>query len=513
MDMRQRPKAPFAGRTRLLVLIAALPLAAAGCLGGSGGKAGGRATHHATVLQMANVNGETDRLLLLYAAAVARRSGGSLRIDVGTNYRSGEPQQEKRLIEDVRAGRVRLAWVGARAWDTVGVSSFRAVVAPFLVDSYPLQEKVLSGPLADQMLRGLRPLGLVGLAVLPGPMRRIAGVRGPLVKPADFAGLTFGTSVSLAAGATLRALGARPAILPADTRKVTGLDGLEQQLGSIAGNQYYRVAKYLTSNVPLWPRPFVIFANRKTFDSLSPPQQAALRHAGADVLARSTAVAKAGDREGERALCSVQMHEVAVTAAQAAALHRAVEPVYATLERDPQTRPLLRRIESLKRRLAVPPDAVPRCGRAGETTAGGGTPVDGVYRMHVAAATVARHDHVPLEYVTQENYGDFVLVIERGRFAFTQENKHACTWAYGKTTLKESELDWDFTDGGGVAPTGAVNKPWEYFAWRWNLYREVLTLRPIRPTDLTVERWQRTSATPSKGALSHRCLPPKGALP
>jgi TRAP-type C4-dicarboxylate transport system substrate-binding protein len=512
MDMRQRPKARFAGRTRLLVLLGALPLATAGCMGGSGGKAGGRPTRHVTVLQMANVNGEVDRPLLLYAAAVARSSGGSLRIDVGIKYRSGDPKQEKRLIEDVRAGRVQLAWVGARAWDSVGVESFRAVVAPFLVDSYSLQEKVLSGPLAGEMLAGVRPLGLVGLAVLPGPMRRIVGVRGPLVKPADFAGLTFGTTVSLTAGATLRALGAQPAVLPADA-KLTRMDGMEQQLESIADNQYYRVAKYLTSNVPLWPRPLVIFANRKTFDSLSPAQQAALRHAGADVLARSTAEAKAKDRVAEQALCEVQMHAVAATAAEAAALRRAVAPVYATMERDPKTRSLLRRIESLKHGLAAPADAVPRCGLTGETTTGGGTPVDGVYRMHVEAAAVARHDHVPLESVIQESYGDFVLVIDRGRFAFTQENENACTWAYGKATLKDSELDWDFTDGGGIAPTGAVNKPWEYFAWRWNLYREVLTLRPIRPTDLTVERWQRTSATPSKGALSPRCLPPKGALP
>ena len=140
-------------------------------------------------------------------------------------------------------------------------------------------------------------------------------------------------------------------------------------------------------------------------------------------------------------------------------------------------------------------------------------PFDGVYRMHVTAASVAKHDQVPLAEATQENYGDFVLVIDRGRFAITQENKNACTWAYGKAALKGSELDWDFTDGGGIAPTHAQNKPGEYFVWRWSLYRQVLTLRPIRPTDLTVQRWQRTSSTPSKGALSDRCPPPKEALP
>jgi TRAP-type C4-dicarboxylate transport system substrate-binding protein len=512
MDMRQRPKAHLSGRTGLLVLLATLPLAA-GCLGSSGGKAGGRTHQHATVLHLANVNGEAEAPLVLFAAAVSRESGGSLRIDVGAHYRRGDPQQEKKLIDDVRAGRIQLGWVGARAWDTVGVESFRALVAPFLVDSYPLQQKVLTGPLAEQMLAGVRPLGLVGLAVLPGPMRRIAALRRPLVAPADFAGLKIGTSVSRTADATLRALGARPVVIPA-AAKLTGVDGLEQQLSSIAGNQYFRVAKYLTSNVVLWPRPVVIFANRKTFNSLSPAQQSALRRAGTDVdvLARSNGAARSSDRAGEQTLCAVGMREIAATASEAAALRRSVTPVYAALERDPRTRSLLHRIESLKHRLAIPAEAVPPCPNAGNRRAGS-SGIDGVYRMRVSAATLAKHDHVPLSQVTQENYGDFVLVIDRGRFAFTQENENACTWQYGKATLKGGELDWDFTDGGGIAPTGAYNKPGEYFQWRWSLYRQVLTLSPIRPTDLTVERWQQTSATPSKGALSRRCPPPKEALP
>jgi TRAP-type C4-dicarboxylate transport system substrate-binding protein len=512
MNMRQRANAPLRGRTSLLLLLATLPLAA-GCLGGGGGKAGGRAPQHATVLHLANVNGQAEPPLVLFAAAVARESGGSLRIDVRAHYRRGDPQQETKLIGDVRAGRIQLAWVGARAWDTVGVESFRALVAPFLVDSYALQQKVLAGPLGGRMLAGVRPRGLVGLAVLPGPMRRIAAVRKPLLAPADFAGLKISTSVSRTAGATLRALGARPVVLPAES-KLTGTDGLEQQLSSIAGNQYYRVAKYLTSNVVLWPRPVVIFANRETFDSLSPAQQSALRHAGADVdvLAGSTAAARSSDRAGEQGLCAVRMHEVAATAAEVTALRRSVAPVYAALERDPLTRSLLRRIQSLKNRMGVPADSVPSCPNAGDRRAGS-SGVDGVYRMRVAAATVAKHDHVPLSEVSQENYGDFVLVIDRGRFAFTQENKNACTWQYGKATLKGGELDWDFTDGGGIAPTEAYNKPGDYFQWRWSLYRQVLTLRPIRPIDLTVERWQQTSAIPSKGALSRRCPPPKEALP
>jgi hypothetical protein len=67
----------------------------------------------------------------------------------------------------------------------------------------------------------------------------------------------------------MRALGATPVGF-APARPITGLDGLEQQMSSIQGNQYDKVAKYLTANVSLWPRPLVIFANGKTWAALTP---------------------------------------------------------------------------------------------------------------------------------------------------------------------------------------------------------------------------------------------------
>ena len=47
-------------------------------------------------------------------------------------------------LEDVKTGKVDMAWVGARAFDTVGVTSFQALVAPLLIDSYDLEAKVFN---------------------------------------------------------------------------------------------------------------------------------------------------------------------------------------------------------------------------------------------------------------------------------------------------------------------------------------------------------------------------------
>ena len=114
-----------------------------------------------------------------------------------------------------------------------------------------------------------------------------------------------------------------------------------------------------------------------------------------------------------------------------------------------------------------------------------------------------------------ENYGTFTMVVDRGRFAVTQENAQACTWSYGPFTVRGDRFEQLVTDGGGIAPTGAANKPGELFTFRWSRYRGVLTLYPVQgavsPTP--PKPWVMISTTPSARFLSTRCPPPTGALP
>ena len=53
---------------------------------------------------------------------------------------------------------------------------------------------------------------------------------------------------------------------------------------AIAGNEYFRAEPYLTTNLVLWPRPLVVFANEKAYDSLSAQQRDVLHLAARDAL-------------------------------------------------------------------------------------------------------------------------------------------------------------------------------------------------------------------------------------
>jgi hypothetical protein len=116
-----------------------------------------------------------------------------------------------------------------------------------------------------------------------------------------------------------------------------------------------------------------------------------------------------------------------------------------------------------------------------------------------------------------ENYGDWIFVFDRGRFAITQEYENACTWGYGRYRVRGHEMDWTFTDGGGIAPNDAMNKPGEFFRFGWSLYRDTLTVTPvagaISPVNFRGRTWRRVSSTPSARYLNKRCPPPAQALP
>jgi hypothetical protein len=194
-----------------------------------------------------------------------------------------------------------------------------------------------------------------------------------------------------------------------------------------------------------------------------------------------------------------------------AALRRAVQPVYTELRRDPETSAFIAQIEKMRDPAASASDRL-TCA-APQSTATRPSRFDGVYRMTTSMKHDSRGDPDPVP----ENYGTWTFVFARGRFATTQENTEACTWGYGTFAVKGDHVAWTFTDGGGIAPNNATNKPGEFFIFGWSLYRDTLTLTPakgaVSPSNFRLRPWRRISTTPSRRYLSTRCAPPAAALP
>jgi TRAP-type C4-dicarboxylate transport system substrate-binding protein len=489
-------------------------LAAAGCSGAID-KAGGTKPARVITLSVLNTRGLDE--LQPFTDRVAALSGATLRVSGAERWGRGSATAEIEAIRAVQAGKADLAVVPARAWHEAGATSFDALVAPLAVDSMALQERVLSGDLPAQMLAGVTPLGLTGIGILPGPMRKPAGITRALRGPADYRGVKIGYSPSAVGDRALRAIGATPVASPFEGEDVSAYDAIEQQVESVAGNGYDGAVRSITANVNLWPRPLVVAGNAQALRRLTDQQLAWLRRAAGDVLGSSAQAGMKRETEATALLCArAKLKFVSAGPDQIAQLRSAFQPVYSWLRQDQQTSRFLDQIEALRAGVQpLPQESAPRCAPAQATgasasaaaPAGRTDRLDGTYRMDVSqeqwrTADPERHP---------ENWGTFVYVLSGGRFATTQENPDACTWAYGTYRVDGDRLDWSFVDGGGIAPDHAQNKPGEKFVFRWSRYHGTLTLTPISPADLGVSQWRQLSTTPSGSALSTRCPPPAQA--
>jgi TRAP-type transport system periplasmic protein len=420
-----RHAASYGGRmTRapLTALVAAVALAATGCeLSSSDRAGGGEPVARATTLTMANVNYAPEELGP-FASAVERVSGGRLRIrfanewgrakgSLSTDERTEGGDSgygEANLIRDVQAGEADLGWAGSRAFDVVGDPAFRPLHAPMLIDSYALELEVLNGDLVKPMLESLEELGLQGVGVLPGPLRRPLA-KHPLLAPGDWSGALLGFSGGEQTARSLRALGARPRLVPSGG-SITGLDGIEQHVAAIARNGYQREAPYLTGNVVLWPRPLVVFASSR----VTPAQLETLRQAAMEAIPAVLDFVRSDENENLDVACRRGMQVATAPVAAVAAVRQAFRPIYTDLERDESARRAIAEIERVGLDLGAPPDLAQCEGSASRTSAA--TIPDGTYEVTVTPQDALRAGLAPSDPYVRAGVTRFTLELQGGDF-------------------------------------------------------------------------------------------------
>jgi hypothetical protein len=228
----------------------------------------------------------------------------------------------------------------------MGAASFDPLHAPFVIDSYELETRLLEGDADEHMLADLKRIGLTGVAVLPGPLqylqldRRIDG-------PAGLAGLRIGYTDASLHKAALSALGARPAPIPTGG-DITELDGVVGHAISIHGNAYVNTARYTVADTPLWPRPFVVFANNDTWTSLSQGDRELLQRAAARAHSGMRAALLEREHLAVAGLCRSGAKLINLGPDGQAQMRQAVEPLLAELRTNPATRDTMAEIAALR---------------------------------------------------------------------------------------------------------------------------------------------------------------------
>jgi TRAP-type C4-dicarboxylate transport system substrate-binding protein len=390
---------------------------AGGCSGGesASSKAGGVAPP--VVLQMGSAYGDLSSLpaVQYFVSQVKERSGASLRVELKNTYGDFADDAEQQVVRAVAAGQTDLGWAGTRAFDTMGVTTFQALQAPLLIDSYPLEEAVIKAGIPDQMLPGLDRLGVVGLGVLGDGLRKPVAVKRPLLSPTDWHEVTFGTLRSQGQAEAIRALGATPMEVFRRSRNEglsSGkLEGFEMNLRTYETSVVAHAAPYVTANVNLWPQLDVLLANPDRLAMLSAQQRGWLEQAAQDATGQSIALAN-HDASSLEHTCQAGARFANASKADLAALRNAVAPAYTSLEQNAQTKAFIQQIQELKRSTpAGAPLSVPsRCtGKAPEETAekSGAAParLNGTYRYELT-----REDAHKVHDPEEDQFPDVITV-------------------------------------------------------------------------------------------------------
>jgi TRAP-type transport system periplasmic protein len=469
------------------VLAAALAIGAAACGPGGVNKAGSPAAQ-TIVLTLADVEGSVANALP-FAEAVMQLSGGALQIKVKSHWRPDDPRYETGLIKDVQQGDAQLGVSASRAFDTVGISSFQALQAPFLIDNIALEQKVLDSDIPAKMLAGLKPHGLVGLAVLAGPLRRPLGFTGPLVAPAEYRGASIGFRASQVSDEALRALGATPVVLPRDN-DASGLDGVVGHVTNMINAFEVRGAT-LTGNVVIEPRPDVIFMNQRAFGALSAAQQRVLIRAASQVRAKAGVYEP--DGTSVQQMCRAGMTIVTASRADLAGLRAAVQPVYRKLESNPSTKAFIAQITAMRQAASGAPDAVscPAGSRGSSQITTTATKLDGKWQVTFTESQLLAAG-AGLDEDQPANYGHFISTFERGHWwqAGPPGTNGSSSGTY---VVRGNEITFYRNDH---SYPGSDTETWGPYIW--SVYRDTLTFKKAGwsggsrgPTAMVVKPWRR----------------------
>lgn len=354
----------------------------------------------------------------VFAAEVERISEGQLLIEPVYNANGDETADWDQVVaRKVMSGELDMGMIPARAWDTEGVTSLRALHAPFLITSDELLKAVVAGELADEMLGGLSEAGVTGLALLPESLRHIFAFNDVPLVASEFDGIIVRAPRSDTTYAIFEELGAAPGDQDdrLDAAIRNGEPVVAESSFALAGTLEWQTTAI--GNLPLFPKINSLVINTERYEALTEGQRVILQEAARHALERAIEGAPATTESAE-SYCSNGGRIVLAGESDLAGFTSATTSVYRDLERDPATKLQIEGIRALKEELSAADATVPACGpvaaSASPKPGSAGDFPDGVYRMEMTAEFL---EEAGVDRPTAVNHaGIWTLFFEDGRF-------------------------------------------------------------------------------------------------
>ena len=265
---------------------------------------------------------------LHFAAAVARRSKGQVRVEV---YPNGQLGSEKDNVDALISGVIDFT-IGTSATLVPLFPRYQVLDMPFLFKSFGAGYRVLDGQIGNELFAELESKGIVGLGWGIGGFRQIETTTRAIIVPDDMKGLRIRIVGGAVQVAMYQALGAVPVTIDiAETYTALSqhtIDAMEIPLATIVLSKYYTVIKHVAmSNHILSVNP--LLGSKRKIESLPATVQKIIKEEAKAVVPfwRSLiAVQLASDVQALKA------NGVAFTEIQSAGFRKAMDPIYASVQ-------------------------------------------------------------------------------------------------------------------------------------------------------------------------------------
>jgi tripartite ATP-independent transporter DctP family solute receptor len=203
-------------------------------------------------------------------------TGGRLSVQM---YPSMQLGGEKEMIEQAQVGALAMARISVGPMGTL-VPELNVFNLPFMFRDDAHMEKVIDGPIGDELLKKLSDhptAGLIGLCWMNAGTRNVYNSKKPVRALDDLKGLKIRMMGNPVFVDTMNALGGNGVAMGFDqlvNAMQTGVvDGAENNYPSYATGQHFRYAKYysLTGHLMI---PEILVFSKRTWQTLPPDDQA-----------------------------------------------------------------------------------------------------------------------------------------------------------------------------------------------------------------------------------------------
>jgi tripartite ATP-independent transporter DctP family solute receptor len=272
------------------------------------------------------------------------RTNGRLKIQVFHSRQLGE---EKETIEQTRFGVIDMNRINMAPLNNL-VPATQVPALPFIFRSVAHMRQVMDGPIGEEILQALEPHGMIGLAFYDSGARSFYNSKRAINTPADMKGLKIRVQQSDLFVGLVNALGANAtpmAFGEVYSALQTGvIDGAENNWPSFESTRHFEVAKFY-SQTEHSLSPEVLVMSKRSWDKLSKEDQALVRAAAKESVAKMRELWDAAEKSAE---AKVKAGGAQVNNVEKQPFIDAMKPVYDRFVTDAKLKDMVSRIQAQK---------------------------------------------------------------------------------------------------------------------------------------------------------------------